>query len=119
MRTTPNCKPAPVVSLLLIASMFFSSSAIARPEAKASLVLTNGNVVTLDEDRPVAQAVAVHGDTILAVGSNEDIRTTLMATRRLSTWVARRSSPLHREPRPLHGTGQVAHATSARAGKEL
>jgi predicted amidohydrolase YtcJ len=39
----------------------------------ADLVITGGNVLTMDADNPVAEAVAVRGDRILAVGSNEDI----------------------------------------------
>lgn len=45
------------------------------PDTKtyADLVLTNGNVVTVDDDLPRTAAVAVQGDRILAVGSNEEI----------------------------------------------
>lgn len=39
----------------------------------ADLVLTNGTIVTVDETRPEAEAVAILDDTILAVGSNEEI----------------------------------------------
>ena len=39
----------------------------------ADLVLTNGNVVTVDDDRPQAEAVAVTGDRITAVGSMAEI----------------------------------------------
>ncbi|MGD8727945.1 MAG: amidohydrolase [Gemmatimonadales bacterium] len=39
----------------------------------ADLVLTNGRVYTLDEAQPWAEAVAIRGDRILAVGSNGDI----------------------------------------------
>jgi predicted amidohydrolase YtcJ len=39
----------------------------------ADLVLTNGNVITVDETNPTAQAIAVTGDRIVAVGGNEDI----------------------------------------------
>src|SRR5438445_475191 len=37
----------------------------------ADLVLRNGKIVTVDESRPAAEALAVSGDTIAAVGSNE------------------------------------------------
>ena len=40
----------------------------------ATLVLTNGRIVTVDSSRPEAQAVAIGGDRILAVGSSADIR---------------------------------------------
>jgi predicted amidohydrolase YtcJ len=39
----------------------------------ADLVLTNGNIVTVDGDNPNAEAIAVIGDRIDAVGSAEDI----------------------------------------------
>ena len=40
----------------------------------ADLVLLNGHVVTVDPASPEAQAVAVRGDRIFAIGSNRDIR---------------------------------------------
>jgi predicted amidohydrolase YtcJ len=40
----------------------------------ASLVLTGGNVVTMDAGRPQGEAVAVRGDRILAVGTAQEIR---------------------------------------------
>src|SRR5690606_22974593 len=39
----------------------------------ADLVLTNGKVVTVDSLRPEAEAVAIAGDTIVAVGSSAEI----------------------------------------------
>ncbi len=39
----------------------------------ADLVLHNGVVVTVDDTRPEAEALAVNGHTITAVGSNEEI----------------------------------------------
>ena len=38
------------------------------------MILVNGKVWTVNPAQPVAQAVALDGNTILAVGSNEDIR---------------------------------------------
>lgn len=43
------------------------------PGSYADLVLTNGNVVTVDDRQPNAAALAIKGDRILAVGSNEEI----------------------------------------------
>ena len=40
----------------------------------ADLVLVNGKIVTVDDDRPVARALAVRGDTIVAVGGDEKVR---------------------------------------------
>src|SRR5262249_25602283 len=39
----------------------------------ADLVLRNGKIVTVDDAKPQAQAIAVSGDTIVAVGTNADI----------------------------------------------
>jgi hypothetical protein len=39
----------------------------------ADLVLRDGKVVTLDDDRPVVQAIALRDDRIVAVGSTEEI----------------------------------------------
>ncbi len=39
----------------------------------ADLVLRNGKIVTVDDARPEAQAIAVRGDRIAAVGSDADI----------------------------------------------
>jgi hypothetical protein len=43
------------------------------PREPADLVLRNGKVVTLDEARPEARAVAVRGGRIAAVGSDDEI----------------------------------------------
>ena len=40
----------------------------------ADLVLLHGNIVTLDPARPKAEALAARGDTIVAVGTDEEIR---------------------------------------------
>ena len=39
----------------------------------ADLVLLHGKIVTVDDDRPEAQALAAKGGVILAVGSDADI----------------------------------------------
>lgn len=40
-------------------------------EEKADLVLFNGNIYTVDKSNPTAQAIAIKGDRILLVGSDE------------------------------------------------
>jgi len=40
----------------------------------ATLVLLNGKIVTVDDRLPEAEAVAIRGDVIAAVGSNDEIR---------------------------------------------
>ncbi len=44
------------------------------PEMPADLVLLDGKVVTVDDNVPDGQAIAMKGDTILAVGSTREIR---------------------------------------------
>jgi predicted amidohydrolase YtcJ len=44
-----------------------------RPQKPADLVLRNGRVVTVDPARPEAQAVAIQGDRIAAVGTDEEM----------------------------------------------
>jgi len=40
----------------------------------ATMVLTNGKVITVDAGRPEAQAVAIRGDRIVAVGSSAEMK---------------------------------------------
>jgi predicted amidohydrolase YtcJ len=44
-----------------------------RSQTPADLVLRGGKVVTLNPDRPVAEAIAVTGERITAVGSTEEV----------------------------------------------
>ena len=39
----------------------------------ADLVLKDANVITVDPDRPQAEAIAIQGDLILVVGTNEEV----------------------------------------------
>lgn len=55
----------------LIAVLLLSAAPAAAQTA--DLVLRNGKVVTVDPKQPYAQAIAVAGDRILAVGSDADI----------------------------------------------
>ncbi len=48
-----------------------------------TLVLTNGHIVTVDSARPEAQAVAIAGDRIIAVGTNAEIRRLTTASTRV------------------------------------
>lgn len=52
-----------------------AGAAQTQPAARpADLVLTNGKIVTVDDQVPEAQAMAVNGDTITALGSNQEIQ---------------------------------------------
>lgn len=57
---------------------FLSAAAHAAPSPYAETVILNGQVLTADSDDPqamtIAEAVAIRGDRIMAVGSNDEIR---------------------------------------------
>lgn len=40
----------------------------------ATMVLRNGKIVTVDDAKPEAQAMAVRGDTVVALGTNDEIQ---------------------------------------------
>ncbi len=58
------------VLCITVIALFFSC---AQKKEPADLVLMNGKIVTVDETKPEAKALAVRGDTIVAVGSDKDI----------------------------------------------
>jgi hypothetical protein len=53
--------------LFLLAPMFTSAQ-------QADLVLNNGNIITIKQKSDRAQAIAIKGNNIVAVGSNDDIK---------------------------------------------
>jgi predicted amidohydrolase YtcJ len=57
-----------VLILFLLSACSFASA------KEATMILVNGKVWTVNPVQPVAQAVALDGNTILAVGSNDEIR---------------------------------------------
>jgi predicted amidohydrolase YtcJ len=57
-----------LLAVLLIINL---SAARAQP---ADTVLRNGKIVTMDRTKPSAEALAIQGDTILAVGSNQEVQ---------------------------------------------
>ena len=65
----------------LVAATFLAApAAIAQT---ATLALINGHVVTVDSAKPEAEAVAIAGERILAVGTNEEIRRHIGTTTRV------------------------------------
>lgn len=59
--------------LALLACFVLTIAAPAQSKAVADLIVTHANVWTGDEARPRAQAVAVFGDRIIAVGSDAEV----------------------------------------------
>lgn len=69
--------PSRILTVLLaVAAAVLAGAAgpVGQEIAPADLVLLNGKVVTVDEALPEAEALAVRGDRIAAVGTTEEIR---------------------------------------------
>ena len=65
------------LALALIAALLLLASVSAKPEAApeaADAVFKNGNIYTVNERQPHAEAVAVKGGKIIFVGSNRDVK---------------------------------------------
>ncbi len=58
----------------VLAALSLAGARLVAQAPRADLVLVNGMVVTVDSARPRAQAVAVRGDRIVAVGTSDEIR---------------------------------------------
>lgn len=60
----------------LILSIFIICLSISglQKSRKADLVLMNGKIVTVDDAKPEVQALAVSGDRVIAIGSDEEIK---------------------------------------------
>jgi predicted amidohydrolase YtcJ len=60
-----------LIALLSIITIMISGSCTKKE--KADLVIINGKVLTIDKDNPSAEAIAVKGENIIAVGSLSEI----------------------------------------------
>jgi len=68
---TKDTKIAKNTKTCVVAAALLCATAASAQDA--DLVLINGKIVTVDEQFTIAQAVAVKGDRILAVGTNDEI----------------------------------------------
>jgi hypothetical protein len=65
-----------------------------RPEVEpATLVLHKGQIATVDEAKPEAQALAARGDTLVAVGTNEEVAPYIGPQTRVIDLQGRRAVP--------------------------
>jgi predicted amidohydrolase YtcJ len=60
-------------SILALLAWLSSAGAEAEEQAKADVVLRNGKIYTADKERAIKQAIALKGNTIVAVGSDADV----------------------------------------------
>ena len=59
------------ILIILISSLFMSCQ---KKEEPVDLVLMNGKIVTVDDAKPEAQAIAVRGGVIVVVGSDAEVK---------------------------------------------
>jgi predicted amidohydrolase YtcJ len=57
----------------LVVGLVGASLALEAQQGAPDLILSNGKIITVDETFSIAQAVAVRGDRIVAVGTNQEI----------------------------------------------
>ena len=62
------------IALMCAPTTYVAPRAQPRPTAPADLVLRGGRIVTVDDARPEARALAVNGDRIVAIGSDQEIQ---------------------------------------------
>ena len=65
-----NHRNRPLWLLVLACCLVLPEWNQAQSRPAADLIITNAKIWTVDQSRPTAQAVAVLGDRIIAVGSN-------------------------------------------------
>src|SRR5438093_13113992 len=61
------------LTLLVLMSINFATHAN-NPSFAADLIIVNGNMHTMDRNHPTAEAIAIDGNRIIAVGSNDEIK---------------------------------------------
>jgi predicted amidohydrolase YtcJ len=59
--------------LFILSIIYMLMSASCGKKEKADLVIINGKVLTIDNDNPLSEAIAVRGESIIAVGSTKKI----------------------------------------------
>jgi predicted amidohydrolase YtcJ len=70
-----SARPLPFLILSIgVLSLVVRAGARQQPPAAADLVLTNGRIVTVEAAQAEAQAIAITGDRITALGSADDIK---------------------------------------------
>ncbi len=72
-----RCPMIKMIKFFMLTGFFLAAVQCSnqQPVEAADLVLINGNIVTMDKNNPRAEALAVKGDTIVAVGSYKEIKT--------------------------------------------
>jgi predicted amidohydrolase YtcJ len=58
---------------ILLSAAIMTMTVACKPKEKVDLVIINGKVLTIDKDNPIAEAIAIKGETIIAVGTTPSI----------------------------------------------
>jgi predicted amidohydrolase YtcJ len=61
------------MSAFLVAGVIVAALSLSAQQPAPDIILTNGKIITVDDQFQIAQAVAVRGDRIVAVGTNQNI----------------------------------------------
>ncbi|HEV2287595.1 MAG TPA: amidohydrolase [Candidatus Acidoferrales bacterium] len=86
-------------------------NAAPRAEALADLALINGNIYTVESAHPHAQAIAIRGEKIIAVGSDEEIRPFIGAQTRVVDLHGRFAMPGFNDAHTHLASGGMAKLT--------
>ncbi len=73
MRRSISIRMAVAAALACTVALTVATALPSAQQAAPDLILSNGKIITVDDTFSIAQAVAVRGDRIVAVGSNQDI----------------------------------------------
>ncbi|MCZ6776573.1 MAG: amidohydrolase, partial [Ignavibacteria bacterium] len=73
-------KPKVLIPIIVVAATLIYLVFIHPRTEEASMLLVNGLVYTVDDEQPIAEAIAIDGDKIVAVGSNDDIQSAFEST---------------------------------------
>src|SRR4030088_1846372 len=65
--------PKSAVGTALVLAMLGAVSLMHAQQTAPDVILSNGKIITVDERFTIAQAVAIKGDRIVAVGTNQDM----------------------------------------------
>jgi predicted amidohydrolase YtcJ len=74
VKSSPNRQVKARISLVCVLSLFCAVISSMSAAQEVDLLFANGNIYTVDERQPSAEAIAVKGDRIVFVGSNSEAK---------------------------------------------
>jgi hypothetical protein len=63
----------PIAWIVLMGALVGISMSLHAQQASPDIILTNGKIITVDDRFSIAQAAAIRGDRIVAVGTNQEV----------------------------------------------